>query len=687
MASQAIDVDDFPGTNLKIHPKDKRSSTSTPIVISDDEAETVAKPLASRNTETRSRSKDLDIEILAHKPAVPNVVDLVSDDEQVDSKHIRSSSAKGKIMSTRDVSSNMKRQISVAPTSFLKRSSSSTAIDIKPLVNASGSCHRRKTIYKGPELTIKQEPRVIKPKTEGPQIDTEDSEDEYEHTTMLRPYEWPSSLPRERLEPPAEPAQESTEPWPSKKRRYVNISSGLLPPMSTASSSSTDLWDVLRDLRVLPYFRPRPRFLSRKRPQLGEALDMDHYVKAHHFRRAGGSINGILQHDGRVVVCSNTAGGNATGETDPYNKPGTLISWCKRDPSKILDLEQGEEANLFRKHYSVHSIAFDPVSNILASSGADKHVRTWDFDAVDVDEPYSGSLSYQYKVRSRTASPHDLAFKPGASILAVGEQRLTIEDLSVANGKSHTFDLVHKRDQDAHITGALAWGSGLSSSLIFVLSEPVDNDNPDGHHHAFDVQALTPLFKFDAPEAGDALCVDSTGDTAALVTNDGVKSLLRIYDIRRKNSVANQTQQLERFTSREHEVNCMAFSSDSIYLALGRDDNRTHVYDSRMLERGVLYNFQHSEMRFSSRDQKFFGVVGVKWAESRFGRLGLVTGGNDGCIRLWDPLRANDGGTVLAQADSDIAYFTLGDRFKGEHELVMGDSDGAVYIMDGHASM
>jgi hypothetical protein len=87
----------------------------------------------------------------------------------------------------------------------------------------------------------------------------------------------------------------------------------------------------LREYKLLPHFWPRPRFLSKKRPRLGEALDMDHYVKAHHFRRAGGgesiktskyrlvsnrcpqAINGILQHDGRVVVCSNTAGGNVTG--------------------------------------------------------------------------------------------------------------------------------------------------------------------------------------------------------------------------------------------------------------------------------------------------------------------------------------------------------------------------------------
>jgi hypothetical protein len=42
-----------------------------------------------------------------------------------------------------------------------------------------------------------------------------------------------------------------------------------------------------------------------------------------------------------------------------------------------------------------------------------------------------------------------------------------------------------------------------------------------------------------------------------------------------------------------------------------------------------------------------------------------------GCIRLWNPLHALDEGTVLATADSDIGAFSLGDRSKGEHDLVM----------------
>jgi hypothetical protein len=54
---------------------------------------------------------------------------------------------------------------------------------------------------------------------------------------------------KERLEPPAESVEMLKEPRLSKKRRYVDISSGpSLPFTSTPSSSSTDIyiWDVVR---------------------------------------------------------------------------------------------------------------------------------------------------------------------------------------------------------------------------------------------------------------------------------------------------------------------------------------------------------------------------------------------------------------------------------------------------------
>ncbi|KAJ7804581.1 WD40-repeat-containing domain protein [Mycena olivaceomarginata] len=547
----------------------------------------------------------------------------------------------------------------------------------KPLGNDSSSAQPVKKTYRGPSSSIKPDvasDRERQKEKRRPEVEPEGSDDDYEPMfsyelgcgtifeetdSEVEPSE-DKHLKHKRLktlqyappklEAPEEAVEELVDPRPPRKRAYVDISAGR---PSSARNSSPDyyVWDALREFKILPHFRPRPTFLSAKRPRLDVALDMDRYREVHRFRRTGGSINKIIQHNGRVVVLLVL---KMHLETDPYNKPGTLISWCKSDPSEILDLEQGEPDNIFKTHYTVHSAAYDPISNILASSGADKYVRIWDFDenikaqpySPDSDEndgpqPYSQRQPITYDIQSRRASPHEVVFKPGESILAVGEERLTIEDLSEEDGPSHSFDLVGKKHRGAHTTGAIAWGCGSSSSLILASSEPKPigsntNTTHDGSHHAFDIDARTSAFKLDATEAGDALCLDSTGDTAALVTTDGVNSFLRIYDIRNKNSVASQTICLEPFTSASEgaEVNGMMFSPDGIYLALARDDNRTHVYDSRMLKRrgmlekrGVLYDFKHAETRFSATGQKSFGVVGVKWVQTRASRLGLVTGG------------------------------------------------------------
>ncbi|KAF7356334.1 WD-REPEATS-REGION domain-containing protein [Mycena venus] len=695
---EIIDVDAFEDV--------KRPVTVNPktIVISDDDAEIieVAAEL-SRNTQTRSISLNSNVEITENRPPPTYVIDLVSDDKETKPKPIRALS-NGKQAASRAGSTSMNMPVP----STSRVTSSMPARSLQSNFNDPGSSRRERKlqIYGGPPSTIRLDTRIkLKQKRPVPKVES-DSEEEYENSN-INPYDHPPAK-IEDFEPQTEPVEQIIDPRPPRKRRYVDISSDLFPSTSTPSlNSEYYIWDFLREYKLVPHFRPRPRFLS-KRPRLGEALDVDHYVKAHQFRRAGGSITGILQHNGRVVVCSCTAGGTDTGETDPYNKPGTLFSWCKRDPSRILHLEQGyslsgaflnptvSEEELARwTHYSVRSIAYDPIRqvNLLASSWADDYVRTWNFDANDNVEPYSMRSSKQYMVRKKTASPHDLVFKPGSSILAVGEQSLTVEDFS-ENGSRHTFDFGDTRYQYEHVTGAIAWGSGISSSLILALSEPTaSNARHDGSHHAFDTDAQRSAFKFDAAEAGDALCIDPTGNTAALVTNDGVNSFLRIYDIRNKNSTATQTICLEPLASESREVNSMAFSPDSMYLALGRDDNCAHVYDCRMLQRrgmlreqGFIYNFKHSDTHVGSENPNLFGVVGVSWRQNR-NKLGLVTGGNDGCIRLWDPLCGSKESTVLVQADADIANFTFGDRFNEEHELVVGDSDGGIYIMDGFADM
>ncbi|KAJ7073241.1 WD40-repeat-containing domain protein [Mycena belliarum] len=675
-----FDVDAFDDSATQARHHVKRQA-STPILISDDEIEMVEvdEKLTTRIS-TRSRSATRE---RGSPPAA--FIDLVSDDEITEVSKPGTSASVAQTRSSGTALFRGKTSRRSAPNA----SRSSTPHGSKPIVKSVGA-------YSSLELrssSIVQHTGAKKLPSKPPPLEEFDTEDEYEHTADRDPFRHPTESPtNDRCFEPVDAVLEVAQPTPSKKRQYVDISSGpSIPPMPN-HGSDIFIWNILPKFKAFPYFRPVPRGLSRKRQRLPRALDMDHYHTNHYFHKAGGAINKILQHDGRVVVCSNTAGGDFIGDTDPYNKAGTLISWCKREPEKILDLELSYRKDPDETYYSVHCVAYDPAMNILACSTANSYVRTWKYQEEDEDEDkdddHPEPRLYRL-VKSKPAVAHDLAFKPGdSSLLAVGEENLTIEDMRNTR-RSRTYKFSEDKHGN-HVTGAIAWGSGPTSSLIFALSEPRGANDHRGYHMAVDVESPRGAFKFDAPGAGDALCVNETGTTVALVTNDGSESCLRIYDVSRSRGSSTQERTLEPFTesladSKAHEVNSMAFSSDSIYLALGRDDNHTHVYDSRMLGRGILFDFQHEKTRFTDRNQEFFGVVKVEWV-NRSGRLGLVTGGNDGCVRLWDPLRAHEEGVILAQANYDIATFALGDPFKGEHELIVGDSSGAVYVLDGHAS-
>jgi len=186
------------------------------------------------------------------------------------------------------------------------------------------------------------------------------------------------------------------------------------------------------------------------------------------------------------------------------------------------------------------------------------------------------------------------------------------------------------------------------------------------------------------------MAVDSLGQRLALFTRGAPESnTLRIYDISRKNGrQPTSTVDLEAFSEggEEGEVNCTAFSPDGIYLAVARNDNVVHVYDSRNLERGVLHTFQHNYPNREVAGFKGFGIVEAQWVTSFDGRgLGLISGGNDGCVRLWDISQATDNpvnGRVIAETDFDVAHFSIGDISRGEAPLAVGDSGGGISIFD-----
>ena len=109
---------------------------------------------------------------------------------------------------------------------------------------------------------------------------------------------------------------------------------------------------------------------------------------------------------------------------------------------------------------------------------------------------------------------------------------------------------------------------------------------------------------------------------------------MRMYDVGRQNPKAIWESNLEPSTG---GMNRARFSPDAIYLAVARSDDVVHVYDCRMIGKGVLHAFEHTGARRNSPGMDTYGVVDLQWLESRARRLGLVTGGADG--ELWNLLR------------------------------------------------
>ncbi len=133
-----------------------------------------------------------------------------------------------------------------------------------------------------------------------------------------------------------------------------------------------------------------------------------------------------------------------------------------------------------------------------------------------------------------------------------------------------------------------------------------------------------------------------TGSMLALCTQaEPNRHILRLYDVQRRNSSAIDSLDIVPFRTRstlddsQGEVSVAVFSPDGLYLALSRNDNRTHVYDRRMLskrrEATPLFDYAHTgEPKMASRSEAY-GIVNAEWVQSKWTRrVCLVTGGEDG---------------------------------------------------------
>lgn len=274
------------------------------------------------------------------------------------------------------------------------------------------------------------------------------------------------------------------------------------------------------------------------------------------------------------------------------------------------------------------------------------------------------------------------------------------------NARKHktVLNLVPNDHPTKHNAGVIRWDD-INPHILYASSEPQENLF-DGVHKSFDVTKGKARLTYNVNEAGDAMAINqgifdrAVGSVLrfiifvvlALATRQESKNYLRIFDPFHKDCV--QKVALETFSGNvpSREVSCMAFSPDGIYLALARMDNSVHVYDSRMLSKGVMQKYQHEKPRFITKENHLCGVTHAQWVTKHSGQYALLSGGEDGanltplslylifmsnhlgCVRLWNPMWSSkepSNGQKITEAHSDVGYFSVGDPFKNEHDLVM----------------
>ncbi|KAL0571700.1 hypothetical protein V5O48_010261 [Marasmius crinis-equi] len=462
-----------------------------------------------------------------------------------------------------------------------------------------------------------------------------------------------------------------------------------------------DLWPAMGPRR------PRPA----KRVGLTGAYANTASHKTTYLKESPGAVGRIAQRQGCVAFASAVSGGGPdepNERPDPYNRHGSLVVCGEPSPQLQPIVLHGHKGIIrrpneddFEKHYSVNDVQFAPhdPENVLVSAGNNRIVHIWrnwsvrpkkqDYSQEDLQAKQEENEDEDEDEYQFTMTPKQLLFKPDPTetILAVAEK-----DITICRGLSFNEMTKFPLSREAGMTTlAMAWGIGPTAGYIFGTSEHQDSDVYKGSHKWFDIESRTRLsLETEEPESGDAIVLGPDGKTLALFTSTAETNTMRLYDVSSQNKKAYKKLLLPQISADDDltgAVNVATFSTDGIYLAVARNDNLTHIYDSRMLERGILHEYKHEGPSRVSPGNTAYGVLGAQWIEApSSGRLGLVTGGNDGCVRLWNPSLATDdrkNGRILLAADTDIASLSLGDRSKGEHELVVGDSAGGVHIIDG----
>ena len=88
---------------------------------------------------------------------------------------------------------------------------------------------------------------------------------------------------------------------------------------------------------------------------------------------------------------------------------------------------------------------------------------------------------------------------------------------------------------------------------------------------------------------------------------------------------------LEAFDTQQAEVSFCKWSPCGTYVAVGRNDDRVDLFDSRFIKYGPVSRMVHGEPIKRTPWKVLWGITGLEWVEGAGnGQQALVSGGTDG---------------------------------------------------------
>jgi len=315
--------------------------------------------------------------------------------------------------------------------------------------------------------------------------------------------------------------------------------------------------------------------------------------------------------------------------------PTDAIVDCKIDPTGrtskvIIGTAKGEDASAVNV-----SVLYDLQNGTLHSFG--EHTDTVSASDFSIDGQYIITASYDLNIIVRDVSNGKVVRYLGKNedSIVQHEERIlnmvlhksrpeiitTFSSRQIMVWNIYTGALQYELTNNAPMSGSIidmCFGEGQFSDILVVGSEATNNK---GELRLWDT--TTSVLVKSMYEPRGMISSIATNSTSSILS--ATKSVLRLFDFR------SPDETVCLYKTGQNDVNIVSFSPCERFIQSSATDNRCIIFDTRVPSRPL-----HTLCHNAPLTHEISGQVGINSAIwTRDGNF-LMTGGEDGCVRLWD---------------------------------------------------